>query len=72
MEEAREAAEKARKLAAASQEEGMVRFKLLFADAQETVNRMAEELEQAPEESRDKLRRAMLALADAIRKAVGE
>lgn len=71
MEEAREAAEKARKLAAASQEEGMVRFKLLFADAQETVNRMAEELEQAPEESRDKLRRAMLALADAIRKAVG-
>lgn len=72
MEEAREAAEKARKLAAASQEEGMVRFKLLFSSAQETVNRMAEELEQAPEESRDKLRRAMLALADAIRKAVGE
>lgn len=50
----------------------MVRFKLLFSSAQETVNRMAEELEQAPEESRDKLRRAMLALADAIRKAVGE
>ena len=50
----------------------MVRFRLLFADAQGTVNRMAEELEQAPEESRDKLRRAMLALADAIRKAVGE
>lgn len=72
MEEAREAAEKARKLAAASQKEGMVRFKLLFSSAQETVNRMAEELEQAPEESRDKLRRAMLALADAIRKAVGE
>lgn len=72
MEETREAAEKARKLAAASQEEGMVRFKLLFSSAQETVNRMAEELEQAPEESRDKLRRAMLALADAIRKAVGE
>lgn len=72
MEEAREAAEKARKLAAASQEEGMVRFKLLFSSAQETVNRMAEELEQAPEESRDKLRSAMLALADAIRKAVGE
>lgn len=69
---AREEAEKARKLAAASQDEGMVRFKLLFADAQGTVNRMAEELEQAPEESRDKLRRAMLALADAIRKAVGE
>lgn len=68
---AREEAEKARKLAAASQDEGMVRFKLLFADAQGTVNRMAEELEQAPEESRDKLRRAMLALADAIRKAVG-
>lgn len=70
--EAQEAAEKARKMAAASQEEGMIRFKILFADAQETVNRMAEELEQAPEESRDKLRRAMLALADAIRKAVGE
>lgn len=69
---AREEAEKARKLAAASQDEGMVRFKLLFADAQGTVNRMAEELEQAPEENRDKLRRAMLALADAIRKAVGE
>ena len=69
---AQEEAEKARKLAAASQDEGMVRFKLLFADAQGTVNRMAEELEQAPEESRDKLRRAMLALADAIRKAVGE
>lgn len=69
---AREEAEKARKLAAASQDEGMVRFKLLFADAQGTVNRMAEELEQAPEESRDKLRRAMLALADAIRKAVSE
>lgn len=68
---AREEAEKARKLAAASQDEGMVRFKLLFSSAQETVNRMAEELEQAPEESRDKLRRAMLALADAIRKAVG-
>ena len=69
---ATETAEKNRRLAAASQEEGMVRFKLLFADAQGTVNRMAEELEQAPEESRDKLRRAMLALADAIRKAVGE
>lgn len=69
---AQEEAEKARKLAAASQDEGMVRFKLLFSSAQETVNRMAEELEQAPEESRDKLRRAMLALADAIRKAVGE
>ena len=69
--EAQEAAEKARKMAAASQEEGMVRFKVLFSSAQETVNRMAEELEQAPEESRDKLRRAMLALADAIRKAVG-
>lgn len=69
---AQEEAEKARKLAAASRDEGMVRFKLLFADAQGTVNRMAEELEQAPEESRDKLRRAMLALADAIRKAVGE
>ena len=67
-----ETAEKNRRLAAASQEEGMVRFKLLFSSAQETVNRMAEELEQAPEESRDKLRRAMLALADAIRKAVGE
>ena len=66
-----ETAEKNRRLAAASQEEGMVRFKLLFSSAQETVNRMAEELAQAPEESRDKLRRAMLALADAIRKAVG-
>lgn len=72
MEEAREAAEKARKMAAASQEEGMVRFKLLFSSAQETVNRMAEELERVPDGEREKLRRAMLALADAIRKAVGE
>ena len=69
---ATEAAERDRRLAAASQDEGMVRFKLLFAGAQDTVNRMAEELEHAPEENRDKLRRAMLALADAIRKAVGE
>ena len=69
---AQEAAEKARKMAAASQEEGMVRFKLLFSSAQETVNRMAEELERVPEGEREKLRRAMLALADAIRKAVGE
>ena len=44
----------------------------LLDDLCEDFNRMAEELEQAPEESRDKLRRAMLALADAIRKAVGE
>lgn len=70
--EAQEAAEKARKMAAAAGNEGMARFKVLFSSAQETVNRMAEELEQAPEESREKLRRAMLALADAIRKAVGE
>ena len=69
---ATEAAERDRRLAAASQDEGMVRFKLLFSGAQDTVNRMAEELEHAPEENRDKLRRAMLALADAIRKAVGE
>ena len=69
--EAQETAEKARKLAAASQDEGMVRFKLLFSSAQETVNRMAEELERVPDGEREKLRRAMLALADAIRKAVG-
>ena len=69
---ATEAAERDRRLAAASRDEGVVRFKLLFAGAQDTVNRMAEELERAPEENRDKLRRAMLALADAIRKAVGE
>lgn len=67
---AQEAAEKARRLAAASGDEGMTRFRLLFDETQEKVNRMARELEQAPEESRDKLRSAMLALAEAIRKAV--
>lgn len=67
---AQDAAKKAKRLAAASGDEGMVRFRILFSETQEKVNRMAQELERAPEENRDKLRSALLALAEAIREAV--
>lgn len=69
--EAKKQAENAGKMAKLNSNENMVKFGVLFNQAQDTVNRMAEAMEKEPEENRAKMRKAMEALSDAIRKAVG-
>ncbi|MCQ2439458.1 MAG: DUF3102 domain-containing protein [Oscillospiraceae bacterium] len=67
--EARDRADKAGRMAQVSGNQNMVRFKVLFDQAQETVNRMADAVQAETPENREKMRRAMTALAEAIRKA---
>lgn len=69
--EAKKRAEESGKLAKLSSNENMVKFGVLFNQAQDTVNRMADAMEKEPEENRAKMRKALEALADAIRKAAG-
>ena len=69
--EAKKQAENAGKLAKVNSNENMVKFGVLFNQTQDMVNRMADAMGKEPEENRAKMRKAMEALADAIRKAAG-
>lgn len=69
--EAKKQAEESGKLAKLSSNENMVKFGVLFNQAQDTVNRMAEAMEKEPEENRAKMRKALNALAAAIQKVAG-
>lgn len=69
--EAKKQAEDAGKLAKLNSNENMVKFGVLFNQTQDMVNRMADAMEKEPEENRAKMRKAMEALSDAIRKAAG-
>lgn len=64
-------AEAAKKAAAMTQDDGTARFKVLFDQTVENVNSMASLLGELPDSRQEKLRRALLALADAVRKAAG-
>lgn len=59
-------ADAARKKLAASGNEGLIKFKTLFDQTVENVNRLAELLRQQPEDEREKLGRAMQALSQQI------
>nr|DAF37386.1 MAG TPA: Protein of unknown function (DUF3102) [Caudoviricetes sp.] len=59
-------ADAARKKLAASDNEGLIKFKTLFDQTVENVNRLAELLRQQPEGEREKLCRAMQALSQQI------
>lgn len=69
--EAKKQAENAGKLAKLNSNENMVKFGVLFNQAQDTVNRMADAMEHETPENQGKMRAALNALADAIRKAAG-
>lgn len=62
-------AEAARKAATAAADESVARFKVLFDQTVENVNRMAALLRDMEDSKQEKLRRALLALADEVRKA---
>ena len=68
---ARDAADKAAKLAKVNSNENMVRFSVLFKAAQDTVNQMADAMGKELPENREKMRNAMHALSDAVREAAG-
>lgn len=59
-------AEAAQKKLAASGNEGLIKFKTLFDQTVENVNRLAELLRQQPEGEKEKLSRAMQALSQQI------
>lgn len=61
-------AEAAHKLAAAASSEGMTKFKVVFDQTVENVNTLAALLQALPDSQQEKLRRALLALADQVRK----
>ena len=61
-------AEAAHKLAAAASNEGMTKFKVVFDQTVENVNTLATLLQALPDSQQEKLRRALLALADQVRK----
>ena len=61
-------AEAAHKLAAAAGNEGMTKFKVVFDQTVANVNTLAELLRGLTDSQQEKLRRAMLALADQVRK----
>lgn len=67
--EAKKQAEESGKLAKLSSNENLVKFGVLFNQAQDTVNRMADAMEHDTPENQRKMRAALNALADAIRKA---
>lgn len=61
-------AEAAHKRAAAAADEGMTKFKVVFDQTVANVNTLAELLRGLTDSQQEKLRRAMLALADQVRK----
>ena len=61
-------AEAAHKLAAAASNEGVTKFKVVFDQTVENVNTLATLLQALPDSQQEKLRRALLALADQVRK----
>lgn len=61
-------AEAAHKMAAAASSEGMTKFKVVFDQTVENVNTLAVLLQALPDSQQEKLRRALLALADQVRK----
>lgn len=64
--------DKARKSAAAMDNKALAEFAVLFRQAQETVNRMTEIVDELDEESRPKIYRALGALRDMIAEKAGE
>lgn len=68
----RETLEKTKKSAAAMDNKALAEFSVLFRQAQETVNRMTEIVDELDEESRPKIYRALDALAQLIREKAGE
>lgn len=66
---ARSEAQKAGRMAQVNANQNMVRFGILFDQAQATVNQMAEAVGKETAENQQRMRRALEALADAIRKA---
>ena len=68
----RETLEKEKKSAAAMDNKALAEFAVLFRQAQETVNRMTEIVDELDEESRPKIYRALDALAQLIKEKAGE
>ena len=68
----RETLEKTKKSAAAMDNKVLAEFSVLFRQAQETVNRMTEIVDELDEESRPKIYRALDALAQRIKEKAGE
>lgn len=68
---AKEEAAKANRMAQVSGSQSMVKFSVLFQQAQDIVNQMAASVQGETPENKAKVRNAMEALADAIRKAAG-
>lgn len=68
----RETLEKTKKSAAAMDNKALAEFSVLFRQAQETVNRMTEIMDELDEESRPKIYRALDALAQLIKEKAGE
>ena len=68
----RETLEKTKKSAAAMDNKVLAEFSVLFRQAQETVNRMTEIVDELDEESRPKIYRALDALAQLIKEKAGE
>ena len=66
---AQKKAEEAGKMARINSNQNMVKFTVLFQQAQDTVNQMAESVKTEPPANQEKMRNALNALADAIRKA---
>lgn len=64
--------DKARKSAAAMDNKALAEFSILFRQAQETVNRMTEIVDELDEESRPKIYRALDALGRMIAEKAGE
>ena len=67
--EYRKAAEAAGRMAQVNSNQNMVKFGLLFQQAQDTVNQITDSLRRETPENQEKMRRALQALADAIREA---
>lgn len=68
---AKDAAEKAKRAAEIKGSQNMAKFSVLFDSAKNTANEMAEVIKRESAENQVKMRNAMCALADAIRKAAG-
>lgn len=68
----RETLEKTKKSAAAMDNKALAEFSVLFRQAQETVNRMTEIVDELDEGSRPKIYRALDALAQLIKEKAGE
>lgn len=67
--EAKAAVEKAEKMARVNSSQNMVRFTVLFNQVQDAVNQIADAMGKESPENQEKMRNALTALSDAIRKA---